>query len=96
MQDYLPKPIDTSSVEIPNDLITLTEQLAKNTHEVWSLGRISQGWTYGDVRDDAKKTHPDLVPYENLTEAEKEFDRQTSLETIKVILELGYKIIRVI
>ena len=94
MENYLPKPIDTSNVCIPDYLSELTEQLAKNTHEVWSRGRISQGWRWGDVRDDEKKTHPDLIPYEELTDDEKEFDRMTSLETLKVILSLGYIIVR--
>lgn len=94
MKEYTPKPIDTSNVNVPDYLSALTEQLAKNTHEVWSLGRIAQGWTWGKVRDDEKKTHPDLVPYEELNDLEKEFDRQTSLETLKVILSLGYKIVR--
>ena len=94
MKEYTPKSIDTSNVNVPDYLSALIEQLAKNTHEVWSLGRIAQGWTWGKVRDDEKKTHPDLVPYEELSDLEKEFDRQTSLETLKVILSLGYKIVR--
>lgn len=93
MKQYIPKPIDTSNVNVPDYLSVLTEQLAKNTHEVWARGRMSQGWRWGAVRDDENKTHPDLIPYDELTDIEKEFDRQTSLETLKVILSLGYKIV---
>ena len=61
-------------------------------HEVWAATRIAQGWTYGVRRDDAAKHHPCLVPYDDLTDEEREFDRNTSLETIKLILKLGFKI----
>ena len=94
MKEYIPEPIDTSDVTIPDYLSALAEQLARNTHEVWSSGRLSQGCIWGAVRDDIKKTHPDLIPYEELPDSEKEFDRQTSQETLKLILSLGYKIVR--
>lgn len=87
---YKPNPIDTTSISLSKDIIELNEVLAKNTHDVWAAGRIKDGWVYGDVRDDNKKTHPCLVPYEDLPESEKEYDRATSLETLKVILSLGY------
>jgi hypothetical protein len=61
-------------------------------HEVWAQGRIDDGWKYGELRDDAKKTHPCIVPYEDLTEKERDFDRRTALSTIKFIMSLGYKI----
>lgn len=92
MKKYTPKPIDTSSVEIPEDLRALSEKIAKNTHEVWAQARLEQGWTWGETRDDEKKTHPDLIPYEDLTETEKDYDRNTSNQTIKLILSLGYQI----
>ena len=91
---YTPKPIDTSDIDIGGEILELCEMLAKNTHEVWSLGRINEGWTYGEVRDDAKKQHPCLVPYEELPESEKNYDRSTSLQTLKLIVKLGYKIER--
>ena len=89
---YIPKPIDTQGVTMPPELEALTETLAENTHEVWSAGRIAQGWNYGPVRDDAKKQHPCLVKYSQLDEAEKEYDRNTAMQTIKLILKLGYTI----
>ena len=90
--NYTPQPINTSDVELPKELMELTESIAKNTHEVWSAGRMSEGWTYGKERNDAEKKHPCLVPYEELSDSEKEYDRKTSLETLKLILSLGYKI----
>ena len=72
---YIPQPIDTTGVKLPEELEVLVEQMSKNVHEVWSETRIQQGWTYGEQRDDKKKTHPCLVPYEELPEEEKEYDR---------------------
>ena len=89
---YNPKPINTSDVILPNDLLELTERIAENVHDVWAKGRIEEGWTYGAVRDDSIKTTPCLVPYSDLPEGEKEYDRNTALETLKLILKLGYKI----
>lgn len=90
--NYLPHPIDTSNVELPEELISLVDLMAKNCHEVWSETRMRQGWVYGPVRDDNKKQHPDLIPYEQLSEEEKEFDYNTSVSTLKLIMSLGFKI----
>ena len=91
---YVPRPIDTSSVELPEELLRLGELLAKNTHDVWARQRIREGWVYGELRDAEQKTHPDLVPYEELPEGEKQYDRSTSMETLRVILSLGYRIVK--
>ena len=92
MSEYIPKPIDTYDVVIPDDIKEQWEIVAKNTHEVWSKGRMDEGWTYGSELNYEKKTHPSLIPYEELSEAEKDYDRRTSMETLKVILSMGYKI----
>lgn len=91
---YKPQPIDTSKVLLSEELLDLTEKLAENTHEVWSKGRIEEGWTYGEERNTERKTTPCLVPYSDLPESEKEYDRRTALEAIKLIVSLGYKIER--
>ncbi len=92
VMNYTPNPVDTSDVQLSDDLLELSEKLSKNTHEVWAAGRIKDGWSYGETRDDEKRTTPCLVPYDELTEEEKEFDRNTSMETLKLIVKLGYKI----
>ena len=92
MRMYKPNPIDTSKIELPEDLLELTEKIVENVHENWSVGRIADGWTYGQTRDDDKKTTPCLVPYSELSDSEKEFDRVTALQTLKLIVALGYKI----
>lgn len=89
---YEPKPVDTSDVVLPESLLELTEVLAENAHDVWAAGRIAQGWTYGEARNDERKETPCLVPYSELPESEKEYDRNTALESIKLILKAGYRI----
>jgi len=91
---YEPAPIDTSRVTLSEDLRQLTEVLAHNTHDLWAQKRLTEGWSYGPERDDTRKTHPDLVPYGQLPESEKEYDRITAMATLKAILALGYRIER--
>lgn len=90
--NYVPAPVDTTGVVLPEEVISLGEKIAENVHDVWAVGRINQGWTYGKVRDDEKKQHPCLVPYSELSDSEKEYDRNTAFETLKLIITLGYKI----
>ncbi len=90
--NYTPQPIDTTDVELPKELEQLVEEMSKNVHEVWAETRIKQGWTYGEKRDDTLKHHPCLIAYEDLPEEEKDYDRNTSVETLKLILKLGFKI----
>lgn len=91
---YEPKPIDTRDVELDPEISALGELLARNTHEVWSANRIQDGWTYGSVRDDQKKHHPCLIPYDELPESERDYDRATSMQALKLIVKLGYKIVK--
>lgn len=90
---YQPKPIDTSGVKLDPSLVELTEFLASNTHDVWALRRIGEGWSHGPSLDADAKQHPDLVPYPQLPESEKEYDRNTAIEALKLILLRGYQII---
>ena len=76
------------------DLDELQEAIAENAHEVWAEARIKEGWTYGRERDDARKKHPDLIPYSALPDSEKEYDRIMALETIRLVKKLGFDIIR--
>ena len=89
---YNPKPINTSNIILNTDIVGLIELIARNTHNVWAVGRIDEGWKYGPIKDSNKKETPDLIPYEELPESEKEYDRNTAIETIKVLLALGYEI----
>ncbi len=89
---YRPKPIKTADVTLNEDVLALTELLAKHNHDIWSLQRIKDGWKLGAKRDDAKKEHPCLISYEELPESEKEYDRNTAIQTLKAIIALGYRI----
>lgn len=89
---YTPKPIDTSAVVLNDELTALTEKIAENVHEVWAQGRITEGWRYGSKRNDAEKTTPCMIPYSELSETEKDYDRNTALGTLKLIIALGYEI----
>ena len=89
---YTPQPIDVSDVVLPAELDELIEALSKNVHEVWAMNRMEQGWTYGPERNDALKHHPCLVPYEELSEIEKAYDRDTALGTLRFIVKSGFEI----
>lgn len=91
--NYVPQPLDTSDVRLPEEILPLVEGIAKNVHEVWAQNRIDQGWTYGEERNDVLKQHPCLIPYDDLPEVEKAYDRDTAVGTLKLICKLGFKII---
>lgn len=91
---YNPKPIDTKNVILSNEIMELAEKMAENVHDVWAKQRIEQGWTYGKERNDAEKKHLCLVPYNELSESEKEYDRNTAIETLKLIVMSGYEIVK--
>ena len=90
---YKPQPIDTSAIELSEDVKQLGEILARNNHDNYCKKRMEEGWTLGP-RDDAKKTNPTLIPYEDLPESEREYDRVTCTETLKCIIALGYRIVK--
>ena len=92
MKKYIPSPIDTSDIELTDGLKHLVEELARNVHDIWATGRLNDGWTYGPERNDALKQHPCLIDYSELPESEKEYDRNTAMETLKMIIKLGWRI----
>jgi RyR domain len=89
---YKPDPIPTSDVHLDEEVLELTERLAENAHDTWARQRINDGWKLGPQRDDDKKEHPSLVPYDELPEEEKEYDRSTAMETLKALIAMGYSI----
>lgn len=89
---YQPQPIDTSPITLPQEIEPLFEKLAAHNHDVWASQRIADGWTYGPQRNDQRREHPCLVPYDQLPDSEKEYDRQTAREVLKAVLALGYRI----
>lgn len=93
-KNYKPNPIDTTNVVLDENILELAEMLAKNTHEVWAVGKLKEGWAYGPKIDPELKQHPSLIPYEELSEEQKDYDRNTSIETLKVLIALGFEIIK--
>ena len=89
---YTPHPADVAGIELPAELEELAEAISKNVHEVWAQNRIKEGWTYGPERDDTKLITPCLVPYEELSDEEKAYDRNTAFGTLKYIVSLGFEI----
>ncbi len=92
--EYKPNPIDTSGIVLDDDVKRVAEFLARNTHAVWAQERIAEGWHYGPERDDVHKKHPGLVPYDELPESEKDYDRRTATQVMKTLMAMGYTITR--
>lgn len=89
---YTPQPVDLDSVVLPEGMEELVEKLAEHNHDTWAEGRIKDGWIYGPKRNDELKHHPCLVPYNDLPESEKEYDRNTSVGAIKLMIALGFRV----
>ncbi len=92
MSTYVPKPIDTSAIELTANQAQLIESLAANVHEVWAQKRIEDGWRYGPSRNDDLKTHPGLVPYAALSGSEKDYNRVMVEQVVRAAVALGYTI----
>ena len=89
---YQPNPIDVSHVTLPEELFSLTELLAENTHKVWAAQRAAEGWRFGPERNDNAKTSPCMLPYGQLPESEKGYDRNTAMSVLKLVIAFGYTI----
>lgn len=94
IEEYNPQPINLEDITLTEDLMELREAIAENAHDVWATARIKEGWTYGPVRNDKNKQHPDLIPYSALPDSEKKYDRVMALGTIKLVKKLGFDIVK--
>jgi hypothetical protein len=90
---YQPSPVDTAAVRLPNEVAAVLERLARNAHEAWARERLADGWRWGPRRDEGAKLHPSLVPYDELPEEEKKYDRIAVGETLKALSALGFRIL---
>ena len=91
---YDPSPIGLDDVVLSDDLTELQEAIAENAHEIWAKNRRDQGWSYGPERNDQKKETPDMIPYCNLPETEKLYDREMAMQTLKLVKKLGFEIVK--
>jgi hypothetical protein len=98
---YDPQPIPTNHIELPESLAPLVEKLAESIHDNWANCRrrqpfaiawFNQGWSYGAIWDDEKKTHPGLIAYAELSQEQKDIDRRFALKLLKSIYAFGYDI----
>lgn len=69
------------------------DALARAVHKVWAHGRTAEGWVYGPTRDDIAKTHPGLVPYDDLSASEQAYDRATAQAVLDTLGTLGYRLV---
>lgn len=92
--EYMPHPINVCDMGLDEDLVELTEALAEDAHEVWASAKKAEGWTHGPARDDRDLQHPDLVPYSELPEREKQYDRDSATHTLRLVKKLGFNIRR--
>jgi hypothetical protein len=90
--DYEPKPIPAEHIVLSDDILELIELLAENAHDIWARERLRDGWTLGPERDDAQRRHPCLVPYAQLSERDREYDRTMVTGSLRAMLALGYTI----
>lgn len=89
---YKPNPIDVSAAELPDFLKPLLEELSRHVHDTWAMNRIEEGWKFGPERDDRLKEHPNLIPYQDLLESEKNYDRKVVAAILKALIGLGYNL----
>ena len=98
------KMVGCQAVLIPDGLVSLRpfpdedlERLARDEHERWCEERKSRGWTYGPVRDNGKKIHPNLIPWDDprLDEATKEIDRNAIRRLPAILAMADYEVVRV-
>lgn len=80
---FVPKPVDTTGVSLPSSVDQIKEKLAENIHEMWALNKIDAGWSWGEHRDDYHRIHPCLTQFEKLPAAEKRYDNQLAVQTLK-------------
>lgn len=68
------------------------EAVARAEHRRWAAGRRLAGWRYGPTRSDRKKIHPDLVPWEDLSDSTKDFDRAPVRNIPAMLKEMGFRL----
>lgn len=93
---YDPQPdVMLAGVELEESEEELIEPIAEVLHDGWAQKRFADGWVYGDHRDDDKKIHPDLVPYSDLPESEKDYDRYSARIVLTLLERLGVRMDRI-
>jgi len=72
--------------------LELIEKLAEAAHDVWAEGKFRDGWVYAVDTDKPNKKHACLVPYDELSEADKQSDRDLAVGIPAILKKAGYEI----
>ena len=72
----------------------LLQQMASQEHERWCRERWLSGWVFNSQRNDAEQRHDKLVPYKQLSDEVREFDRATVTELPGLLGALGISLRR--
>jgi len=87
---YTPKPVLMEKSELSSEIQELIEKLAENAHDIWAEGKIRNGWEFGEELDKDTKKHPNLVPYSELSEQDKDYDREMVIGTISYLVKNNF------
>jgi hypothetical protein len=70
-------------IQLPSFVENIRDKLAENIHEMWAMGKIEAGWTFGERREDTMGLHPCLTQFQNLPQAEKRYNVQLAVQTLR-------------
>lgn len=87
----VPKSTKASSVKLSKDEI---ERLARLEHGRWVVDRLRDGWRYGATRDNDRKIHPALLPWEKLSQEDQEKDREAARQLPELLAKIGLRATR--
>jgi ppGpp synthetase/RelA/SpoT-type nucleotidyltranferase len=71
------------------------ERMAELEHGRWIVERLKSGWTYGPERDSQKRTSPYLIPWNDLPDEIRDFDRIAVGEIPECLKEAGLEVYRI-
>ena len=87
----VPTTTDAAPLALRDDEL---ERLARREHERWLRERAQQGWSYGSVRDDRRKLHPDFVEWAELSDESRDKDRDAVRNIPRLLRAAGFQILR--
>ncbi len=94
LMDWEMRPLNSQGEIIEKISPEVVEVLAKKEHEAWMKERYSTGWIYGKTKNVDQKVSPDLIPYEQLSEASKDKDRDSINNIPELLAMIGMAIYR--